>query len=222
MCDKSELASVERLKRLISEYNGAARGFYGELSVVEVQQFTTRSIAAIDQIAGRYSVHWDHVLEILDLSRGSAEYGLERLIGIVGALSVDVEGGFLQRNSALIRGEVFSNFLEMATHLVGSNYKDAAAVIAGSALEAHIKQLCQNREISLEREINGQTRPNRADTLNAELVKSGAYSNLDQKNVTAWLGLRNDAAHGNYDKYSKQQVVLMVDSIRDFIARNPE
>ena len=222
MYDKSELASVERLERLISEYNGAARGHFGELSVVQVQQFTTRSIAAIDQIAGRHSVHWDHVLEILDQSRGTEEYRLERLIGIVGALSIDVEGGFLQRNSALIRGEIFSDFLEMATHLVDSNYKDAAAVIAGSALEAHIKQLCQNREISLERERNGQTRTVNADTLNAELVKSGAYTNLDQKNVTAWLGLRNDAAHGDYDEYSKQQVALMIDSIRDFIARNPE
>ena len=222
MNDASKIASVERLKRLISDYDEATSRFYGELSVVEVQQFTTRSIAAIDQIVGRSSVHWDHVLEILDLSRSSAEYRLERLIGIVGALSIDVEGGFLQRNSALIRGEVFSDFIEMATHLVGSNYKDAAAVISGSALEAHIKQLCQNREISLERERNGQTRPVNADALNAELAKSGAYTNLDQKNVTAWLGLRNDAAHGNYDEYSKQQVALMIDSIRDFIARNPE
>ena len=74
----------------------------------------------------------------------------------------------------------------------------------------------------MERERSSQTRPINADTLNAELVKVGAYTNLDQKNVTAWLGLRNDAAHGNYEEYGKQQVVLMIDSIRDFIARNPE
>ena len=144
------------------------------------------------------------------------------LIGVVQSLAVDLEGDYISRQATLIRGEVFSDFLEMAAHLVGSNYKDAAAVIAGSALEAHLKQLCQNREISLERERNGQVRLVNADTLNAELAKSGAYANLDQKNVTAWLGLRNDAAHGNYDAYSKQQVVLMIDSIREFIIRNPE
>ena len=218
MNDASKIASVERLKRLTSDYNEAKSEYYGELSIEEVQQFTTRSIAAIDQIAGRSSVHYDHVRGILDLPRASAAYRVERLIGVVRAL----EGGFLQRHVTLIRGEVFGDFLEMATHLVGSNYKDAAAVIAGSALEAHIKQLCQNREISLERERSSQTRPINADTLNAELVKVGAYTNLDQKNVTAWLGLRNDAAHGNYEEYGKQQVVLMIDSIRDFIARNPE
>ena len=222
MNDASKIASVERLKRLTSDYNEAKSEYYGELSIEEVQQFTTRSIVAIDQIAGRSSVHYDHVRGILDLPRASAAYRVERLIGVVGALAIDVEGGFLQRHVTLIRGEVFGDFLEMAAHLVGSNYKDAAAVIAGSALEAHLKQLCQNREISLERERNGQVRPVNADTLNAELAKSGAYANLDQKNVTAWLGLRNDAAHGNYDAYSKQQVVLMIDSIREFIIRNAE
>ena len=57
--------------------------------------------------------------------------------------------------------------------------------------------------------------------LNAELIKSNAYSKLDQKNVTAWLGLRNSAAHGCYTDYDKQQVSLLISSIRDFLTRNP-
>jgi hypothetical protein len=63
--------------------------------------------------------------------------------------------------------------------------------------------------------------PKKADTMNAELTKAMAYTKLDQKNVTAWLGLRNDAAHGNYNAYDKNQVVLLISSIRDFISRNP-
>jgi hypothetical protein len=61
----------------------------------------------------------------------------------------------------------------------------------------------------------------KADTMNADLVKAGAYSRLDQKNVTAWLGLRNDAAHGNYGAYDGAQVALLVSSIRDFLSRTP-
>ena len=45
---------------------------------------------------------------------------------------------------------------------------------------------------------------------------------LTRRTLQLGWGLRNDAAHGNYDEYSKQQVMLMIDSIRDFIARNPE
>lgn len=59
-----------------------------------------------------------------------------------------------------------------------------------------------------------------ADTLNAEIVKAGGYIKLDQKNVTAWLDLRNDAAHRNYSAYDKNQVKLLVAGIQDFITRN--
>ena len=63
--------------------------------------------------------------------------------------------------------------------------------------------------------------PQKADAVNAELVKANAYSKLDQKNVTAWLDLRNKAAHGHYTEYQKEQVALMIDAIRDFITRCP-
>ena len=45
-------------------------------------------------------------------------------------------------------------------------------------------------------------KPKNTDTLNAALVKAGAYTKLDQKNVTAWLGLRNKAVHGDYSAYT--------------------
>jgi hypothetical protein len=38
--------------------------------------------------------------------------------------------------------------------------------------------------------------------------------------VTAWAGLRNDAAHGNYSNYGDSEIKLMVAGIRDFISRN--
>ena len=39
--------------------------------------------------------------------------------------------------------------------------------------------------------------------------------------VTAWLDLRNKAAHGHYLEYTKEQVELMLQSVRDFTARCP-
>ena len=57
--------------------------------------------------------------------------------------------------------------------------------------------------------------------MNAELAGANVYSKLDQKNVTAWLDLRNKAAHGKYGEYTKEQVALLIQSVRDFITRNP-
>ena len=53
--------------------------------------------------------------------------------------------------------------------------------------------------------------PLKAEALNAELAKAGVDTTSEQKNVTAWLGLRNDAAHGRYDAHNEAQVRLMLE-----------
>lgn len=57
--------------------------------------------------------------------------------------------------------------------------------------------------------------------MNSDLAKADIYSKLDQKNITAWLDLRNKAAHGQYDQYDDAQVKLLIDNIRNFIIRIP-
>ena len=54
--------------------------------------------------------------------------------------------------------------------------------------------------------------PKKADQLNADLFKARASSGLGQKNVTAWLDMRNRAAHGRYNEY-KKEVALLVDGV---------
>jgi hypothetical protein len=89
-------------------------------------------------------------------------------------------------------------------------------VITGSVLEEHLRQLCTKYSISVT--VAGKAK--KADLMNAELASGSAYSKLDQKSITAWLDLRNKAAHGKYGEYSKDQVVLLIQGIRDFMARN--
>ena len=118
--------------------------------------------------------------------------------------------------------EVFSDFLEEAKHFLDSDRKDHAAVIVGISLEKHLRQLCLNRGMETEKKSNSATRHLKADALNANLAKAQVFTINDQKIVTAWLGLRNSAVHGDFDEYTDQQVALMIDGVRDFIARNPE
>ena len=108
-------------------------------------------------------------------------------------------------------------FIEMAKQLAKSGYKDAAAVICGSTLESHLRELCKKYGIATE--VGG--RPKKADRMNAELAKATAYSALDQKIVTAWLGLRNEAAHGEYSVYDEKQVDDLISGAEHFIARTP-
>ena len=145
---------------------------------------------------------------------------VERGIEILKSAKNEAEGGWLTSVKGILSAEIFSDFTDMAEHLLSEGYKDPAAVIMGSVLEEHLRQLCSKFNIPTERAKNGDMIPKKADLLNSELASNGAYNKLDQKNVTAWLDLRNKAAHGEYDEYTEDQVKLMLNSVRDFITRN--
>ena len=185
-------------------------------------QFRASAIAVINRVAGPDSVYVKEI-DILPMHRdhGSNNSNIPVIAGIVQALRDDVARDFLESARELIHGELFSDFLEMADFLVSEGYKDAAAIMGGGVLETHIHQLCIKHSILLEDTVRGQVQIKRADRLNDELVSANVYSKLDQKNVKAWLDLRNKAAHAEYNQYTIEQVSLLLQSIRDFISRYP-
>ena len=183
-------------------------------------RFITRARKFLLRVVGKPSSYVDQCEEIM---QKRIPYGWQArdLCGVVRSLRADVAAGYLESQRELIHGELFADFLEMAQHLLDEGYKDPAAVIAGSSLEAHLRQLCQKAGIDLDDTgANGVTQK-KADRLNADLTKAEVYSKLDQKNVTAWLDLRNEAAHGHYDQYEAAQVGLLISGIRDFLTRTP-
>jgi hypothetical protein len=90
-------------------------------------------------------------------------------------------------------------------------------VIIGSVLEEHLRQLCAKSAIP----TTASSKPKKADQMNADLANASTYTKLDQKSITSWLDLRNKVAHGHYNEYTKQQVDLMIQSVRDFMTRHP-
>ena len=88
----------------------------------------------------------------------------------------------------------------------------------GGVLEQHLRTLAERAGVPTDQ----GGRPRKANTMNADLSKAGAYSQLDQKSVTSWLDLRNKAAHARYSEYSDQQVALVSQSVRDFILRTTQ
>ena len=214
---ESIIASYEALKKQ-SKYDDLS-----DLGESVAYDLITRSRAAIERISGRESVYSRQVDEALNIERKYAhDYTrLKMIIGVIRSLHADLQAGYLSSVSELIHGEVFADFLEMADYLLGENYKDAAAVIAGGTLEAHLRQLCNKNGIDIEVTTVGGVRAKKAEQMNADLTRNGIYSKLDQKNVTAWLDLRNKAAHAKYQDYTIEQVALLTAGIRDFITRNP-
>ena len=183
------------------------------------QRFVSRSAALIKRVCPNGSSYYSDIERVINtIDRTSEQF--TKSLGIIEALFEDVKNDQLLTYEELIHGDIFSDYLEMAEYLVNSDYKDPAAVIAGSTLESHLKKLCKKNDIDIiEIDASGKQKQIKADRLNNELAKKSVYSILDQKSITSWLDLRNKAAHGNYSEYSIEQVRIMITSIRDFVSR---
>lgn len=211
----------KQLDAVITEYESAReRSRHDDasdvLTDVQVRDLQTRCLAAIERASGRQSIYYERASALFE-TNDHAWGHLAGQIGVAKSLLSDIQNDYLKSLEEVIHGDVFGDFLEMADHLNNSGYKDAAAVLAGSTLEAHLRQLCAKHSVA----TSTGGKPKKADTMNADLAKAGAYTKIDQKSVTAWLGLRNDAAHGNYSAYDKNQVALLTSGIRDFLTRHP-
>ena len=210
---------LEQIETVLSEYRDLIKR--SKPSSVSNERFITLCRAMVHRVAGPNSPYTAQLSKLLHQKRADALL-IPRLVGLVAALQADLKAGYLKTIPELVHGEIFGDFLEMADHLLENGYKDAAAVVTGSTLEVHLRQLCQKFGIKIEVKDNrGNLRPKKADRMNSDLAGASAYGKLDQKNVTAWLDLRNKAAHGKYGEYSPEQVALLNQSVRDFISRNP-
>lgn len=118
----------------------------------------------------------------------------------------------------LAHADTYAGYLEMAEGLSGQNYKDPAAVIAGTSLEVHLKSLATKHDLSVKLPSGA---PKKTGALNDELKAAGVYNGLEHKQVTAWLAIRNLAAHGDYDDYDAADVKALIIGVRDFAAKYP-
>jgi hypothetical protein len=178
--------------------------------------------ASVIQRTAPGTTHDRQSRELLSKSDRGASSTAGLLIGIVRALRLEVEAGYLKSLGELVHGELFSDFLDMAQHLFDETYVDAAAVIAGGSLEEHLRQMCKKEDISLEyTDGKGKLRRRMMDDMNNHLAKANAYSAARKGIVNSWIGLRNAAAHAQYMTYTKEEIQLMITGIRDFVASHP-
>jgi len=214
---------IKQLDEIIKDFNIIkSKAQYDDLSGnvldEELMAALTKSKAATARIVGSNSEYYKDIDTVLKKTHIHEGAKLKLVIGTIIALRSDLQNDYLKSFSDIIQSEVFSDYLEMAEHLLKEGYKDPSAVLAGSTLEVHLRELCLSNNIDIEVLNNrGAKIPKKADVMNADLSKAGIYSSAYQKQVTAWLGLRNSAAHGKYSDYRVEEVSLMLQGIRQFI-----
>lgn len=213
------LERVDELATMAAEARRHVRTEHHGTVWLKYEGFYKFKTAATSFILKRFGKEHPYFTEFVEHSSSGTVSNVEIGLGILDAVRDEIRNGCLLTTRGLISADIFGDFMEMAEHLLEENYKDPATVLIGSALEQHLRNLAVAHGVGTIFENRGSITKKKADLLNADLAKAGVYSKIDQKSITAWLGIRNDAAHGHFDNYNKESVQFMLGAVSEFIGR---
>ena len=138
------------------------------------------------------------------LNKSSIDHIDEALIEVKTRLSIlkkELENGLLFKTSDLIEAEVFSDFLEYAKYLLDKGYIHSVPVIVGSVLEQELRSISEKNGLPTKTDKGKNLT---LEPLNENVGKAGIYDMKVQKRITSLAQIRNDAAHGDYEKFNKE------------------
>ena len=173
------------------------------------QQWRTSSLAFLNTLPSEYIYSSEFEEHCKDSGYDDAEQG----VAILCAAKEDIEGGYLQKVETLVSASVFSDFLEMAEHLLNNGYKDPTASLIGAVLEDGLRRICINNGITLKTKED-------ISSLNQKLAQKQVYNPLQQKQIQVWNDIRNNADHGRFDQYNQGDVVDMLKGVRGFLSNH--
>ncbi len=182
-------------------------------------EWRTNCVTLLDQVIPQNSVHRSNVdgFRVLRNTKYELEYG----ISFLKSIKDDFERGFLEDLALEIEAELTGDYMTQAENLLvegsaGQYDHVPAAVLAGAVLEKSLRTMC-NQLSPPEPIISEKGSPLMLNALIESLKNRKVYNELTAKHIRAWAGIRNNAAHGNFDQFNKQQVEAMISGINSFL-----
>jgi hypothetical protein len=175
---------------------------------MELSEWITSCLTLVSSIFGEHSIVFQQLREYAQ--NKTVDRRFASCWGVIKSAKSSYENGYTRKLESIVKAEVYDDVLDQAQGLLDNQFKDPACVLARVALENALKDLCSRYIISF----------GKLDSMNAELVKAGAYNKTQQKFVTAWAGRGNDAAHGDWAAYNDVDVQEMIIGVRQFIANH--
>lgn len=200
------IAKADLISNAKTSENFRERTIY-HVSIAEVVGWSTSVLNLLQKTFSENSSHFHNFQDQYTTFKGyESEFNI--LKAILAAAKEDFEGGYLFNLTSLAQAEVLNDALEQAELFLKSDFKDAACVVIGVALETTLKKISLRHDGA----IPG------LENMNTALRKVGVYNLTKQKQITAWIDLRNKGAHGAWDAYSAADIRDMHTGVERFIA----
>jgi len=209
---------ISQLELLLTQFETLKqKSKYDDLSDFgeESSRLATRLQALFDRITRPSDTYGRHAEE---LRPERVHIKVLELAYLGYALKDDLEAGWANSFAELVRAESSAEMMQIADDLSAGGYKDAAAVIAGTALELHLRALANLESIPVT-DAKGKFR--KADQIRQDLHGLQVTTKPQDRRILYWLSIRNSAAHGDFTEYSKDEVSGLLDEVRAFIESMP-
>ena len=175
-------------------------------------RFRTAALNLVRRSCGENSDHYRELKRLSEAKESATNaYYTMHCLGVLEAAHHDFEAGLLFDMRSLIAAELLGDFIEQTETLLAAGYHVPAASLGGAILEDTLRKLCERHGVPI-------PDSSKIDRLNAELARALVYDKLVQKRITAIADIRNNADHGHFDKFRREDVEDMVKWMRSFAA----
>ena len=190
---------LQRIQQLLDKANFIIRN--QEKSNVDVlsryHEWKSGCKSLLANVVGKEDDYYQDFVENTKLP--TIRHPVEVGVGTLTALKEDIELGLLVKVQTWVLAEVFSDFLEMAEHLLESRHKDPAALLIGAVLENGLRKLAKKTITPLKPRDD-------ISAVNMKLADKKIYNKLTQSQIQTWKKLRDNASHGEFDDYDDKEV----------------
>jgi hypothetical protein len=183
-------------------------------------EWRTNCVATATQLVPTHHALHGTVAHFNDMNQGKSN--VEWGIATLRSLKENLERGFLGDFLLQVEAELAADYMGQAEALLAEGQSGKfdhvpAAVLAGAVLEKHLRSLCQRQSPALPTTTD-KGEPKKLNVLIDDLKKAGVYNENKAKQLRAWAGTRNHAAHGEFGEFTRTDVEQMVAGINTFLA----
>lgn len=187
----------------------------------EFVEWRTSCIAILDQVVPISSLLRNTVNNLHALKNEPSK--VQFVVAFLRSVRTEVQSGSLDSLALKIEVDVLSDYLSQAEGILKESTGELthvpAAVLAGASLERSLRSICLCLEPP-ELVTNNKDGFLGMNALVDALKSRQVFNEVQAKQLRAWAAIRNSAAHGKFEDFTRHQVEQMIEGITAFIARH--
>jgi hypothetical protein len=145
----------------------------------------------------------------------------DRMLGVLRSVENSYERGFLEPLFVQLERALAGDYLAQAEELLDEGHRGKcdhvpAAVLLGAVFEKRIRTLCADQSPPIEVRTPDD-HPKKLIVLIEDLKRALVFNETTAKELRWIAGVRNNAAHGEFGEFDRDDVERMQTSVRQFL-----